>query len=157
MVSRFKLRTAQLCDMQAVHDLSNDPLVRRNSINQDFIPFETHEKWFHERLVDEDTLFYVAEAEDGRFVGQVRFQKEECVWVVSISIAPEFRGRHLSGEFLSEAIRLSGVSPVRAVVRRDNIPSLTLFERYGFKKEDFSKVGKDFISLVWQPNKELSE
>lgn len=141
--------------MQAVYDLSNDPLVRRNSINRDSISIETHEKWFFERLADEDTLFYVVEAEDGRFAGQVRFQKNDDVWVVSISIAQEFRGRHLAAAFLFEAMKQSGVFPIRAVVRCDNAPSMTLFERCGFAKENLHILDRGLTSFIWSPTKEI--
>jgi RimJ/RimL family protein N-acetyltransferase len=156
MVAGFKMRKAQLADMQAVYNLSNDALVRRNSIHQELIPFEMHERWFNARLADSGTLFYVVEVDDGRLAGQVRFQKEAGEWVVSISIASDFRGHHLGGAFLSEAMRLSNVFPVRAVVRRDNIPSLKLFERQGFRRENSSDVDDIFISLIWSPMKETS-
>ena len=157
MVAGFKMRKAQFADMQAVYNLSNDSLVRKNSIHQELIPFETHKNWFNARLSDFDTLFYVIESDDGRLAGQVRFQKETEEWVVSISIAPDFRGQHLGDAFLSEAIRLSKVSPLRAVVRHNNIPSLRLFERNGFRRENSSDISEGFISLVWRSTKEKSE
>jgi ribosomal protein S18 acetylase RimI-like enzyme len=157
MVAGFKMRKAQPADMQAVYNLSNDFVVRKNSIHQEMIPFEIHEKWFNVRLADSDTLFYVVEVDDGRLAGQVRFQKEAGVWVISISVAPDFRGQHLGDAFLSEPMRLSKVSPVRAVVRCDNIPSLMLFERNGFSRENSSEIDHDFISLIWSPLKERSE
>lgn len=157
MVAGFKMRKAQLADIQAVYNLSNDALVRRNSIHQGLIPFEMHERWFNARLADSGTLFYVVEVDDGRLAGQVRFQKEAGEWVVSISIAPDFRGQHLGDAFLSEAIRLSNVSPLHAVVRHDNIPSLRLFEHNGFRRENSSDTSEGFISLVWKSTKEKSE
>jgi L-amino acid N-acyltransferase YncA len=153
MVAGFKMRKAQSSDILAVYNLSNDSLVRKNSIHQEMISFETHERWFNTRLADSDTLFYVIEVDDGRLAGQVRLQKEAEEWVVSISIASEFRGQHLASTFLSEALRLSKVSPVRALIKSDNIPSLMLFEHNGFRRDNSSENDHDFISLVWSPMK----
>jgi ribosomal protein S18 acetylase RimI-like enzyme len=154
MDPHLKLRKAQHSDIQAVYNLSNDPLVRKNSINQEPIPYPQHEKWFSERLNDPNTLFFIAEDDAGNFAGQARFQKDCDFWIVSISVAPEFRGKHLSSTLLSEALRLSNVSPIRAIIRRHNIPSLMIFERNGFTTEENKTLSQDFISLVFTSPKE---
>ena len=154
MAQHLKLRKAQYGDVQAVYNLSNDPFVRKNSINQASIPFCQHERWFDERLTDPNTLFYIAEDEVGNFVGQARFQKDCDFWIVSISVVSQFRGKHLSGILLSEALKQSNVAPIRAIVRRNNIPSLMIFEHNGFKVEESKALSQDFVSLVLTTSKE---
>lgn len=150
MKPNFILRPAELKDMKSVFDLSNDPIVRRNSINTVSIPWEQHVKWFIAALEDASLIFLVVESVSGEFMGQVRFKKDVCQWVVSISIAAEFRGKGLGSEILLRAMKGADVQRVRAYIKQDNMASRKLFERSGFSKsDDVSSHGDGLVCMDW--------
>lgn len=97
------------CDL--VFSLSNDPLVRANSFNQNQIEYSSHCNWFSKTLADKNTIFFLVFADEtsADFIGQIRFKREseastECV--VSLSITEQFRGKHIAGEFIELGIEV---------------------------------------------------
>jgi ribosomal protein S18 acetylase RimI-like enzyme len=87
---------------------------------------------------------------DGAFAGfllaDVRafeFGSEPCGWIVEVGVDPA-QGRHgLASALLDEAVRrlrASGVTTVRTMVRRNNVPVLTFFRTNGF-------VGGPYVQL----------
>ena len=150
MNHNFILRPAELKDMKRVFDLSNDPIVRRYSINTASIPWGQHVKWFNAALGDASLIFLVVESVSGEFMGQVRFKKDACWLVVSISIASDFRGKGLGAVILSRAIDVANVQSVRAYIKQDNMASRKLFERSGFRKsDDVSSYGDGLVCMDW--------
>ena len=129
------------CDL--IYSLSNDPLVRANSFNQDKIEYSAHCNWFEKTVSDKNMLFFLVFAEENEndFVGQMRFKREsevatECV--ISLSITDLFRGKHIAGEFIELGIKelkkhWSSVKYVVAEVKAQNAPSNKLFEKKKFE------------------------
>lgn len=129
---KMSLRRAELRDMHNVFNLSNDPMVRANSIHTELIKWEDHKIWFEKQISCRDTKFYIAENSGHEFVGQVRFSHVANDWVVSISVAGKFRGRGIAIQLLSSAIERSGVYKFKAFIKRANIASRRLFVACGF-------------------------
>ena len=139
------IRTAQNLqfDRDLIFSLSNDPLVRANSFNQSKIEYSDHCKWYEKTLADKNTLFFLAFADDSEkdFVGQIRFkrdsaQSDECV--ISLSITEQFRGKHISSEFIELGIDEMkkcwyNIRSVIAEVKSENIASNKLFLKEGFE------------------------
>jgi L-amino acid N-acyltransferase YncA len=65
-------------------------------------------------------------------VGTVRFDRAEDGWEVSITVAPEARGRRLALPVLLAAERALDADTVHATAHRDNAASLSLFRRAGY-------------------------
>ena len=126
------IRKAEMRDMRKVFDLSNDPVVRANSIDTRPIEWEDHIKWFTSAISDDDLKFYIAETPSGDFVGQVRFQLFKPDWVVSISIARDFRGRGLGCQVLKRAMTRSRLSCFCAKIKHSNLASEMLFKACGY-------------------------
>ncbi len=134
MSEQFIIRLAEESDMKAVFELSNDVLVRKNSIRSEHIEWKNHINWFHNILNNDDVLFYVAETTEGEFVGQVRFQKQNNEWVVSISICEKFRGKKVGEYILKQAMNYSGLKRISAYVKKENFASVNLFKKEGYKE-----------------------
>lgn len=150
MAQEIIIRKAELRDMQRVFELSNDPLVRANSIHAEPITWATHEKWFANALVNPRLKFYLAESTDGALIGQVRFEEREDGWLVSISLTAEFRGKGLAHVVLMKAMEMSGQQCFIAEICSDNFASLSLFRHCGFVQRSdcsFSVGERMFESL----------
>ena len=146
MIIRKANNTKSDCDI--IFNLSNDPIVRANSFNQDRIEYTNHKIWFEKTISNANTLFllvFVDESEK-EFVGQIRFKREsendtECI--ISLSITKSFRGKHISSEFIKLGIdelkqNWSSIKTIIAEVKDENLASNKLFYRENF--ELISKV-----------------
>jgi RimJ/RimL family protein N-acetyltransferase len=117
--------------------LRNDPATRRASFSSAEVSAEEHHAWFSRKLEDPDCALLIVE-EDGWAVGQVRLDRSRRHTAeISIGLAPDARGRGVGREALriavSQASELLGVSAVRALIKRDNAPSLAAFTAAGFR------------------------
>ena len=128
-------------DEQLLFDWANDPLTRAQAFNTDDIPLATHRTWLETRLTNPDRyLLYVIENHAGVAVGQARFElNENQDWVISYSLAPDFRGQGLGKKLLSAALaKLNGQYPCCAVighVKNVNLRSQAIFESLGFSHD----------------------
>lgn len=129
------LRTARAADEDLLLKWANDALVRSNAFDSHLITPEEHHRFFTARLADhERCLFLVAETESGVPLGQVRFDRRGDIWVISYSVAPQFRGRGLGKAILQEAIKL--MQPGTIVVGEvlaENLASHRVFRSLGFE------------------------
>ena len=132
------IRRAEPRDMRSVFELSNDPVVRANSIHSEPIAWETHVAWFNRAITDPDVAFFVAETETGGFVGQIRFNRRGGDWVVSISIDSAYRGRGLTKALLLEAMSHIPQAAFVAEIAASNTASLRLFASVGFTEDQLA-------------------
>ena len=117
----------------------NDERTRAQSLNQDRVDPVTHARWFTGVLADPDRLLLVVR-KGADPVGTVRFDRlGQDGWEVSITVAPEARGRGagrtvlLCGEeFL--ASRSDGTVRVTARIRAENTASDRLFTGCGYRR-----------------------
>ncbi|MGB3439973.1 MAG: bifunctional UDP-2,4-diacetamido-2,4,6-trideoxy-beta-L-altropyranose hydrolase/GNAT family N-acetyltransferase [Actinophytocola sp.] len=126
------VRPATEADAASLLSWRNDAETRRWSRTSDPVSPVEHKAWLARVLADPARLLYVAE-HDGRPVGTVRFDRDGPVWEVSITVAPEARGRRLAVPMLLAAERALGPGVIRANVHRDNGASLALFRRGGYR------------------------
>jgi len=137
----YFIRKAEKKDIHLVFDLSNDPLVRENSIDSKKILWKDHLDWFGKKINDSDYVFYVILDDKGEFIGQIRYEINNKIAVVGISITKKFRGKKLSVLLLNETARnlfkeKESVNEIHALIKPDNIPSIKSFQmaHYLFKK-----------------------
>ena len=132
--NEFIIRPAAPEDIKKVFELSNDDTVRANSINKDKIEWKSHVKWFNARIKRENEPFYTAETKEGAFIGQIRLDKKDDGYIISISLAKEFRGKGLAAKIIAAAAEKSGFKNITAEIYADNTASIKAFEKAGFKK-----------------------
>lgn len=138
MAEEFSIRLATIDDMEKVFELSNDDIVRANSINQEKIKWEDHVEWFKNRIKKTTEPFYIVESEKKEFIAQVRFDKKEEI-IISISITESFRGKGLASKIIKECSEKSGFKKIIAFVKEENFASQKAFLKAGFvlkEKED---------------------
>ncbi len=129
------LRAAAEMDCRNVWLWRNDPETRRASFDPAPIPFETHARWFAESLTRPDRKLYIVTAGD-RAVGVARLDLDAAAAVVSLHLAPEWRGRKIGPGALRALVELAfgplGLVRMVASIKSDNARSLAAFEEAGF-------------------------
>lgn len=142
MIENFKISVACLDDLVNIYNLSNDPSVRQNSFNSDYIKYEDHAIWFNQKITDSNTVFYTIKKEKNNFVGYIKFDKNlnsqnKDIYIVTIHLVSDFRGKGLGALFLMDSIKVlfkqySNIDEIWAFIKKNNIASLKTFIKSGF-------------------------
>ena len=140
------LRPAKAADAAALLAWRNDPLTRAMSLQHDLVTEDEHVSWFAHVLIDSTRRLLVGEIA-GRACGQVRFDFGDGDAEVSITLAPEFRGRGLGVALLEAGVRWfrerhAGARLI-ATIRPHNEPSKRIFARCGFVHEGMTRIGNE--------------
>lgn len=155
MVPRaISFRQAGPEDCRQIFTWANDPVIRAASFSTAPISWEEHRAWFAGKMVDEQCFFWIVMA-GGEAAGQVRFELDNTVALISVSLAAMFRGLGLGSRVVAEACAKlfdeTGCQAVRAKIRRENLRSIQAFERAGFVPQGEEEVnGIAALSLVLQ-------
>ncbi len=92
-----------------------------------------HKKWFLERLNDLGTYIWIILNEKRKPLGQIRFQKKiEKYFDVDIYVESNERRKGIAKKALYLAQRETGLKPLRAFVKKNNINSYKFFLSNGF-------------------------
>ncbi len=145
------LRPAGQEDCRRVWLWRNDEETRRASFDSSPIPFETHEPWFRESLRRPDRKIYVV-LTDGQPAGAARLDLSDNQALVSLHLAPEWRGRRIGPAALRALTDLAfealGVDRLLAFVKLENTRSLSAFEQAGFVRMGDDGESPARITLV---------
>lgn len=131
------LRPPEKCDSGEILRWRNDSTTRAMSINRTTVKANEHEVWFARILANNENFAYVGEV--GNIpVGWVRFTPvpDANAYLVSITIAPEYRSKGLGRALLSlglEKFRQEHTNVViRAQIKTNNPKSRRIFQQNGF-------------------------
>ena len=112
---------------------------------------------FREFLAGDEpsTRVGLAAEREGRVIGFLfgdirafEFGSEPCGWILEIGVDPDFTRAGVASALLREGcrrLRASGVTVVRTMVRRNNVPVLTFFRTNGF-------AGGPYVQLELTPD-----
>jgi RimJ/RimL family protein N-acetyltransferase len=131
----LSLRPAVPSDCLLIFEWANDPTTRKNSFAPDPISWATHCAWFERILSDPGRQLHVVSSSDVP-IGQVRL--EPCghrETKISLSLAPEWRGRGLAVEVIRLATARADADLVHAYVKPDNDRSRRAFLKAGFVEQ----------------------
>jgi RimJ/RimL family protein N-acetyltransferase len=135
--SGIAVRLARYDDAALLWQWANDPIVRSNSFHSDPIPWEDHVRWFEARLRSESTRIWLGE-DQGRPIGQVRYERDGDETEVAISVAPDQRGRGYASLLLTLtaplACRSLGAAVLIAYILPDNGASAGAFAKAGYRR-----------------------
>lgn len=158
MKENLSIRPATIDDAELLWNWANDSSVREVSINPNPIPWDSHIKWFAERLNSSTTRFYIL-LEDSIPVGQIRYDMvENKAAEISFSIDGEHRGKGLGKEILrvtrETAWRDLDCESITAFVILGNEASRKAFERTDFTLVGMVEYqGKKGYRFNWKPTK----
>ena len=143
MAREVRLRPATSDDTKTLWIWRNDARVRAASFIGGRVDLETHRRWLERKIASDDCQLLIAETTDGRPIGQTRFDRErdESNAVISISIAPNFRGRGLAPLLIAQSVERIAALPdwnrvvdsIVAFIKPDNTASQRSFESAGFE------------------------
>lgn len=131
------LRIAAPEDCKDILLWRNDIFTRQMSLSSDVINEEEHFKWFSKMLSDEDHCAIIGEKNAKKF-GVVFFQEQSGEVLVSINLAPKFRGKGLSSRLLSKSIHWylrsrREIKYFTAKIKDANHGSIRIFTQNGFE------------------------
>jgi RimJ/RimL family protein N-acetyltransferase len=135
-------RAATEQDAELLLAWRNDPATRRWSRTSALVSADDHRRWLHRALTNPSQLLLVVH-DSGEPVGTVRFDRTDTdadadgSWEVSITMAPERRGRGLAAPVLATAeavlsVQVADATTLLALVHGDNDRSLALFHGAGY-------------------------
>jgi ribosomal protein S18 acetylase RimI-like enzyme len=88
--------------------------------------------------------------DDGRLVGYVlgevrafEFGSEPCGWIFAVGVAPECQRLGIASRLLGEAcarFHAAGISRIRTMVRRADVPVLSFFRAHAFHAGEFTQL-----------------
>lgn len=145
------LRYATIEDAKLIFDLSNESIVRENSINQNKILWEDHLRWLPGKLANDSCFYLLAFSAENLFIGQIRFDICETEAIVGISITKEFRGKGLSTNLLIHSAELlfanyPHVGFVTAKINKSNKASVITFTNAGYTYSNMETINnKEFL------------
>lgn len=145
------IRPVEEADRQTLWEWANDPEVRRQSFNQDYIPWENHVEWFAGKYNDSHCVWYIVLDEAGAPAGVVRFDRAANEMVeVHITVAPEKRGQGVGAEALRLACARvqeeTTYTEVLANIMVKNVASQRAFENAGF--EPVTRLSIDGFDMI---------
>lgn len=138
----LRLRHATLADADLIWRWANETGVRDSSFSSAEIPWSDHIDWYRRKLLDASTLIYIAEDAQGRPVGLVRFDQEDSVCIISVSVSANRRGKGLGTRLIQAGcehlFETTSAETVAAYIKPENMASIRAFKRAGF--QGFDKV-----------------
>ena len=141
----MKIRPAVGSDSKYFHELRNMPDSLAMSPTSKKVEFQSHQRWFSQKLTETDYFLGVILV-DGVRAGTVRLERKGGAYSISVVIEPRFRGIGLCKESINklhENLSKTGIH-LFAKVSRSNKGSLICFRSAGFK---ISNISARFIEL----------
>ena len=128
------LRRCTYSDMDIIYKWINDDEVRNNSFNSDYIEYETHVKWFNEKINSNNIYMYII-LNNNKEIGTIRLEKHNSKAIISYLISNKYRGKGYGNKVIDlikkEAI-INNIDILEAIVKKDNIASRKIFINNGF-------------------------
>lgn len=134
----MKLRLATASDVDFTFEWRNDIRVRQYAFDSSELLYSAHQQWFLSKIACAKTNLLIAESEEGRPSGVLRFDYEVGIVEVSLYLNPDLCGKGIGKEMLLVGMdwlkeNRSDVRKIRAKVLPGNIASHKVFEKAGFK------------------------
>ncbi|WP_158534739.1 GNAT family N-acetyltransferase [Romboutsia maritimum] len=139
----LNLRKVTYEDCYLLFKWINDEAVRKNSFNSENIDIQEHKLWLKKKLQEENTKLYII-LKDDCDVGVIRIEKNQEEYIISYSIAREFRGQKIGKQILIYIKEFMKGKKLVGLVKHDNIASIKAFEGAGYKKI----IEKEYIKFV---------
>jgi len=147
----LRIRAVETEDCRLLWEWANDRSVRASAFNGKAIIWRNHIDWFFNKIQDSNCYQYIGMNDDGRPVGQVRFDIAGEIAELDFSVSMNDRGKGYGHQLLLESIKRfykdTGF-PYKLLgrVKRMNSGSRKIFTQLGFlEKKDVSECGEIVI------------
>jgi UDP-2,4-diacetamido-2,4,6-trideoxy-beta-L-altropyranose hydrolase len=138
------LRPVQSKDCRLLWEWANDPVARAQSFSTEKILWGKHVVWFESKRTDVSIHFYIAVDKNDVPAGQIRYQIDGQEALVSVSLAPEQRGRGYGAEIIRLGTRklwaTTKTNIIHAYIKQDNTASVRAFAKAGFISAGMTEV-----------------
>jgi RimJ/RimL family protein N-acetyltransferase len=146
--NKFYCRFVRESDSKDIFKLVNDKDVRQYSIHPEPIDWDTHQNWFRNKINNPKVFFWILRNTNDKLVAYVRYDyvDNENKWICSVAVSQEFRGKGLGTFVLKKTLKLlrqSRKEPIEAGVHINNIPSIKMFQKAGYKQTNKQIYAKD--------------
>lgn len=143
ILDKIQIKKAAISDSNTLLHLRNLKQVRRYFFNTRKIRTTEHNRWFTEKLKDPNCRIYVLVV-DSKPIGQIRYELENGICEVDISIHPKFSGFGIGTYVLkktsaNEFLKFDRVNKFTAHIKLGNIASQKALEKAGFKNRGIAK------------------
>jgi len=135
-MDNIHLREATQNDCDLLFEWANDKETRLNSFNSEPILYETHCKWYENKLKSSNTRIYIMMVDDMP-IGQCRLDVENDNALISYLISKEHRGKGYGKRLIELVIgKMGALMPhiewLVAEVKPDNLASRRIFKMLDF-------------------------
>jgi len=132
----MKIRYAKPEDCQLIWEWANDSNTRAVSFSSEPIPWESHVKWFSEKMRDSNCMFFIALDANDFPIGQIRYEVDGTEATVSVALAPSQRGKGYGTQIIQMASKkvfdCISIGIIHAYIKPDNTTSIRAFAKAGF-------------------------
>jgi endonuclease IV len=154
MIFNIILRKAKKTDKAILLRWRNNPLTIKNSLNAQVITPKQHNEWFTASLTSKNRILLIGEIiysnKKKIRIGQVRFDKIESsltvskikTYEISITVSPDVRAKGIGTQLLKAAetyARNNNFSNIIATIKKNNLASIRIFERTGYRRLNKNK------------------
>lgn len=151
----YYLRKANVEDSYSVFQLSNEDYVRRYSINDKLIVWDSHQVWFEQVLMAEKYLFLIVTDSSNEVFGQIRYEVTGAIATISISLSRALLGKGLSKKLVRQSInflrrKYVHVEQIVAFISKENLASKKTFENLGFEQLHVKKEQKNLLKYIYK-------
>lgn len=148
---KLSQRQANWQDASLLFHWTNDPQARQSSIHSRRISWKEHQNWLSRILKDQNVRLFIA-LKGNVPVGTYRLDQQKDFATVNLSVAPAFRHQGIGAKLIQLIIRTAfsdlNLSALLALVKPDNLPSLSLFQKAGFDNiAEVTKMGSRYIKF----------
>ena len=156
-LSEIIVRPASFDDVDLLFHWRNLPEIIKLSSSRRSVSWPEHTSWLSSSLESDCIKIFIAQV-NGVPIGQVRLEFGNSIAWLSIYLLPAFCGMGY-GTYLIKLITSQAqdyfpkISSVDAVIRNDNIRSISSFSRAGFFPIDLSSIhdsNTDFIHMRFE-------
>jgi len=136
----FHLRRALYTDVNITFKWANDPLVRKFSLTQSPITWESHLEWYRKKITDNNCAYFIVMHENIP-IGSLRLDVSNTVATISYLLDPIAHGKGFGTKVLKAAQELCtffniNIEKLCGVVKKENIASIKIFEKLGYQSEE---------------------
>lgn len=135
----YKKADDNLCTF--IWKLKNDKETNKYSLNPGRISYLNHKEWFKKNKHKIKILF-----NSGEPIGQLRFDIENNEGFIDYSVEKRQRGKGYGYNLIKDSLKkIKKLKCINAIVHKNNIPSINIFQKLNFEKKVYKKNRKFYL------------